>query len=92
MAKIIVATQGVSGGKFKNETKGLAILKADILGHEFYVALDGFSGAGESYKPLSEPTISFRFPNGKEMQFETAEDLYMALTGCRKDETNFPPF
>lgn len=92
MAKIEVGTQGVNGGKLKHETKGYAELHTDIKGRNFCVILDGYDGYGKDYKPLDEAKIKFNFPNGRSMEFETIEDFYMALTGCNRDETGFPPF
>jgi hypothetical protein len=92
MAKIEVGTQGVNGGKTKHEYKGYVELHTDIKGNNFCVILDGYEGQGKSYKPRNEAKIQFNFPNGKSMEFETIEEFYMALTGCRQDETGFPPF
>ena len=92
MAKIDVGTQNVNGGKITHQHKGYVELHADIKGCNFAVIMDGYEGQGKSYKPLDEVKIKFNFPNGKSMEFETIEEFYMALTGCREDETGFTPF
>jgi len=92
MAKIDVGTQGFKGGKITHQHKGYAELHTDIKGCNFAVIMDGYKGQGKDYQPRDEANIKFNFPNGKSIEFETIEAFYIALTGCKEDETGFPPF
>ena len=76
---LVTTTQGIRGGKNKNNDVGYSLATAKKNGNTLVqISVDTFEGAGATYKERETPHIEIYFP-GFEMWKGTPEQLKAAL-------------